>query len=215
MSYRTLAPVFSSGFWPRDLQLSPAPDMGRTRTLAQANDMSEFQGAMDDLAVLRGSASTLQLCGEPMAVRARKLRAAVTIQTFVRGFLARSALSGTVYMQARDGTRSRPMRYRTGHAPARAGGRGEAAWARMGRVLPTLVARSQTFAPGRVSLERPFCAGTRVLSFFGQKCTICKGFMQWDCSGCAGARVLRECNCKTLNTSSGARVLRLFDSKSC
>ena len=26
---------------------------------------------------------------------------------------------------------------------------------------------------------------------------------------------LRECNCKTLNTSSGARVLRLFDSKSC
>ena len=50
---------------------------------------------------------------------------------------------------------------------------------------------------------------------FGQKCTICKGFMQWDCSACAGARVLRECNCKTLNTLSGAMVLRLFDSKSC
>ena len=96
----------------------------------------------------------------------------------------------------------------------RAGGRGEAAWARMGRVLPTLVARSQTFAPGRFGSQVAFCAGARVLSFFGQKCTICKGFLQWDCSGCAGARVLRECNCKTLNTSLGARVLRLFDSKS-
>ena len=36
--------------------------------------------------------------------------------------------------------------------------------ARMGRVLPTLVARSQTFSPGRLHAERAFCAGTRVLS---------------------------------------------------
>ena len=57
----------------------------------------------------------------------------------------------------------------------RAGGRGEAAWARMGRVLPTLEARSQTFSPGRVFLEVAFCAGARVLSFFCQKCAICKG----------------------------------------
>ena len=92
----------------------------------------------------------------------------------------------------------------------RAGGRGEAAWARMGRVLPTLVARSQTFPPGRLCAERPFCAGTRVLSFFGQKCTICKGFMQWDCSGCAGARVLRECNCESLEHIVGRKGFKAF-----
>ena len=92
----------------------------------------------------------------------------------------------------------------------RAGGRGEAAWARMGRVLPTLVARSQTFPPGRLSLERPFCAGARVLSFFGQKCTICKGFMQWDCSGCACARVLRECNCESLEHIVGRKGFKAF-----
>ena len=92
----------------------------------------------------------------------------------------------------------------------RAGGRGEAAWARMGRVLPTLVARSQTCAPGRVCPERAFCAGARVLSFFGQKCTRCKGFMQQGCSGCACARVLRECNCESLEHIVGRKGFKAF-----
>ena len=46
--------------------------------------------------------------------------------------------------------------------------------------------------------------------FFDQKCTICKGFMQWDCSGCAGARVLRECNCESLEHVVGRKGFEAF-----
>ena len=36
------------------------------------------------------------------------------------------------------------------------------------------------------------------------KVAICKGFMQWDFFGCAGARVLREFNCESLEHIIGS-----------
>ena len=49
---------------------------------------------------------------------------------------------------------------------------------------------------GRLLAYQAYGAGTRLLSFSGQKRTICKGFMKWDCSGCAGATALSEYICE-------------------